>query len=95
MPTISFEITEEESSAIFEITKESAQDFLERNARVHVKSCVDNKKTRDFTARGVPSQVASALESDELEAIAQIRETKAAAKLAAVEAEKAASLAPK
>lgn len=91
MPIISFEITEEESSAILSVTKESAQIFLERNARAHVSDCVSRQKVITFAARGVPSQVAVALEADELEALAQIREAKAAA----IEAERVASLAPK
>lgn len=91
MPTITFDISDADAAAILAVTKESAQAFLERNARAHVSDCVSRQKVITFAARGVPSQVAVALEADELEALAQIREAKAAA----IEAERVASLAPK
>lgn len=88
MPTITIEITDAEDAAIQAVTKMTSQKFLEMNARAHVADCVGKKRMIDYVARGVPSQVASALFDDELELIANAREEKAAAK---AEAEKLAA----
>lgn len=89
MPTISFDITADEEAAILAVTKETAQVFLERNARVHVADCASKKKVADYSALGVPAQVAFALDADELDAVVALKQEKAAAKAAAIEAAKA------
>lgn len=94
MVTITFEIEASEADAVRAVTGESAQAFLERNARAHVADCVLRVKRSQLAEAGVPPQLADAgLDDDEIEAVVTIRSEKVAARKAAEAAAKAAEVA--
>jgi ADP-dependent phosphofructokinase/glucokinase len=79
MPTIEFDVTDAEASAILSVTGESAQAFLERNARAHVADCVLKTKERQLESAGLPRALASVgLDDDEVAAVLSVRSEKVA-----------------
>ena len=74
MITIEFEITAEEADAIRVITRESAQNFLERNARIHIADCAAKVEARTLSDLGLPASLAtSGLKSEEVALLKSLR----------------------